>query len=206
MSRGPRRNGLTQVEMSAENNLAYLCMTHDLPGAEEHCEVAVALPRRLGARSLEAVAAANLMYVLTFEGRFDEAYRLANDLLEAGADETRESGQLRIRLALLDAFRGEIGSAREQLTQCADYSESDNVEDRCIYATGESGVALAEGDFRAALRGGASGDRRGTRGSARDCQRVRSPCFSRCHRRGAVDRGSRRSRATRGHHREPAAR
>ncbi len=146
-----RRNGLTQVEMSAENNLAYLCMTHDLPGAEEHCEVAVALPRRLGARSLEAVAAANLMYVLTFEGRFDEAYRLANDLLEAGADETRESGQLRIRLALLDAFRGELGSAREQLTQCADYSESDNVEDRCIYATGESGVALAEGDFRAAL-------------------------------------------------------
>ena len=112
MSRCSAPHGLTQVEMTAENNLAYLCMTHDLPGAEEHCEVAVALPRRLGARSGEAVAAANLMYVLTFEGRFDEAYRLANDLLEAGADETRESGQLRIRLALLDAFRGELGSAR----------------------------------------------------------------------------------------------
>ena len=37
---GARRHGDTRTEMRAEGNLADLCMTQDLPGAEAHCETA----------------------------------------------------------------------------------------------------------------------------------------------------------------------
>jgi len=146
-----RRNGLTRVEMIAENNLAYLCMIYDLPGAEEHIGAALALTRRWGARPLEASAAANLMYVLAFTGRFEEAYRLGIDVLQTGAGETEESKQLHARLALLDSLCGRAGKARQHLDQAEAYAESDNVEYRAAYAAGESGVCLAEGNFRLAL-------------------------------------------------------
>ena len=38
-----QRHGLARIEMNAEGNLADLCMTHDVPGAEEHAEAALAL-------------------------------------------------------------------------------------------------------------------------------------------------------------------
>ena len=63
-----RREGLPRRELTAESNLADLCMTHDLPGAEEHAEAALALARRWGLRANEAVAANNLMYALTMAG------------------------------------------------------------------------------------------------------------------------------------------
>jgi Flp pilus assembly protein TadD len=66
-----RRHGLTRIEMNGEGNLGDLCMTRDLPGAEEHCQAVLALARRWGARAAEA---SNLMYVLTMAGRFEEAF------------------------------------------------------------------------------------------------------------------------------------
>jgi len=83
-----RRHGLTDREMIVEGNLADLCMTLDLPGAEDHCEAMLALARRGGARDNEAFAAQNLMYVLMMAGRLDEAYRLGTTVLQSGADES----------------------------------------------------------------------------------------------------------------------
>lgn len=38
-----RRLGMSEMEMRAEGNLADLCMTRDIPGAEEHCRSMLAL-------------------------------------------------------------------------------------------------------------------------------------------------------------------
>jgi len=146
-----RQHGLTRIEISAEGSLADLCMTRDLPGAEEHCQAGLALARRWGARQGEAFAASNLMYVLTMTGRLDEAYQLATEVLQSGSEEISEGSLLHFRLALLDALRGQAESARQHLARCAARATSDNVQDRAMYATGESAVALAEGNFRLAL-------------------------------------------------------
>ena len=79
-----RRVGGTRSELRSEANLADLCMTRDLPGAEDHAKAALALSRRSGERASESQAASNLMYVLTDTGRLDEAVELGTELLEAG--------------------------------------------------------------------------------------------------------------------------
>ena len=147
-----RRHGLARVEMSAEGNLADLCMTHDLPGAEEHCQASLAIARRWGDRGAEAVVAGNLMYVLTMAGSFDKAYRLGADLIEAGADETERVWQLHLRLALIDALRGRHEDARRHLAFCEASAKSDDPQDRAGFAAGESAVALASGDVPNALK------------------------------------------------------
>jgi len=146
-----RRNGLTQVEMLAEGNLADLCMTFDLPGAEEHCQAMLTLARRWGARRMESLAADNLIYVLTMAGRLAEADRLGIDVLESGAGSTSEGRWLHLRLAVLHALRGQTESARHHLAGAAALAASDSVQDRAAYAAGESGVAQGEGNFRLAL-------------------------------------------------------
>ncbi|HLN05086.1 MAG TPA: adenylate/guanylate cyclase domain-containing protein [Acidimicrobiales bacterium] len=146
-----RRHAVARVEMNAEASLGDLCMTRDLPGAEEHCLAALAVSRRCGARYNEAFSAHNLMYVLTMAGRFDEAYRLANDLLQSGGDERLGAAELHWRLALLDALGGRTESARLHLAHCVSWTESDNVQSRAIWSTGESGVAIGEANFRLAL-------------------------------------------------------
>ena len=146
-----RRLGLTQEEMRVEANLADLCMTRDLPGAEEHCRALLALARRWGARGSETLGAENLIYVLTMAGRFEEAYRLGTDVLQAGAGETPDARWLHSQMALVDALRGHVTRAGVHLANCEDMVSSDDAQDRAMYATAESGVALADGNFPLAL-------------------------------------------------------
>ena len=149
-----RRHGVEPLEMSAEGNLADLCMTCDLPGAEEHCLAGLALARRRGARFHETFAAHNLMYVLTMAGRFDEAYRLANDLLQAGGDKRHGADLLHWRLAMLDVLVGSAESARLHLARCESWAERDDVQARATYEAAECGIALGEGHSRVALEAG----------------------------------------------------
>ena len=108
-----RENGLTREESTAENNLADVCMTRDLPGAEEHARAAVVLARRWGRREEEAFSAANLIYVLTMVGRLDEAYQLGLELLQGGGNERPGAGAISFALACLDAMRGNVAAAHE---------------------------------------------------------------------------------------------
>ena len=101
-----RIHGLTQNEMLAEGNLADLCMSRDLPGAEDHAKAALVLARRWGLRQLEAWSASNLMYILTMAGQLDEARRVGTELL-GGGDERAGAGDVYFRLAGLDVLRGE---------------------------------------------------------------------------------------------------
>jgi class 3 adenylate cyclase/tetratricopeptide (TPR) repeat protein len=138
-----RRDGIAREEMLAELNLADICMTRDLPGAEEHAAASLALAQRQGLRGLEGVAAGNLMYVLMMTGRVDEARRLGTELLEASGDKRPGAEDIHFRLAHLDALCGEAGAAREHVSMCG--AESDDVQYKAMYAAADAAVSLAEG-------------------------------------------------------------
>ena len=136
--------------MRAEGNLADLCMTQDLPGAEAHCETALMLARRWGARDMEAFAAGNLMYVLTMTGRFDEAFRLGAELLQAGSDMPGVPS-IHGRLAVLEALAGHQQSAEEYLASSASNEQSDDMQERAMCLAARAAVALARHDYQVAL-------------------------------------------------------
>ena len=126
-------------------------MTHDLPGAEEHARAALALARRWGLRGHEAIAASNLMYILMMAGRLDEASQLGTELLQAGGDERPGAAEIHHSLACLEALRGNADAASEHLAGCRAWAESDDVQNKALYAAGQAAVLLAEGDGRHAL-------------------------------------------------------
>ena len=136
--------------MRAEGNLADLCMTQDLPGAEAHCETALMLARRWGARDMEAFAAGNLMYVLTMTGRFDEAFQLGAEHLQAESD-VPGVPSLHGRLAVLEALAGNLQSAEEHLASSGSDEQSDDMQERAMCLAARAAVALARHDYEVAL-------------------------------------------------------
>jgi class 3 adenylate cyclase/tetratricopeptide (TPR) repeat protein len=147
-----RANGLTRPEMTAENNLADLCMTRDLPGAEEHAGAALALARRAGRREDEAWAAANLMYVLMLVGRLDRAFQIGTELLQGGGDDRPGAAAIHYPLACLEAMRGNLDAARDHAAVCSVWSAGDDIQNRSVYAALLGVVALAAGDSLQALQ------------------------------------------------------
>jgi class 3 adenylate cyclase/tetratricopeptide (TPR) repeat protein len=147
-----RRHGITLAEMRSEANFADLCMTRDLPGAEEHAKAALILARRWGQRGAEAFAAGNLMYILTMTGRLDEAEHLGNELFEAGGDDRPGAADIRARLVCLEALRGNAQAASEHLSVCRAWAESDDVQNRTAYRAMRAAVSLARGESREALQ------------------------------------------------------
>jgi len=146
-----RRHGITEREMLAEANLADLCMTRDLRGAEQHAEAAIALARRMGGRPLEAVAALNLMYILTMAGRLEEAHQLGTEFLQSGGDERPGAVYIKFAFVCLEAIRGNIVAARAYLAGCRAWADTDDIQDICDFACAEATVFLLEGDSRGAL-------------------------------------------------------
>jgi class 3 adenylate cyclase len=145
-----RRLGRAQDEALANGNLSDLCMTLDIAGADEHCQAALAAARRVGARRMEQTAAGNLMYVLIMAGRLDEAYRIGTEVDRAGA-QSPGWNQVALRLAWIEAIRGNSVAAREHIEPSSVSADSDSVQTRVTYLAAEGFVALAEGDTRRAL-------------------------------------------------------
>jgi class 3 adenylate cyclase/tetratricopeptide (TPR) repeat protein len=146
-----RLYGITEREMIAEGNLAEICMTYDLPGAEEHAKAALALARRRGLREQEAWAAGRLMYILTMAGRLEEAERFGTELLQSGGNERPGVDELNYPLACLEALRGNVETACEHLAVCRAWAESDDVQDKTVYAAAAAAVSLAGSDSSHAL-------------------------------------------------------
>lgn len=146
-----RRHGITRAEMLAEGNLADLCMSHDLPEAEDHARAALALARRWGLRGDEAFAAHNLMYILTMAGGLDESFRLGSELLSAGDDAFPDAEHVHYGLALLEALRGDVAAARQRLLHLSSWKTSDDPQIRAMYLAADAAVALAGGQARHAL-------------------------------------------------------
>jgi tetratricopeptide (TPR) repeat protein len=145
-----RESGLTRPEMTAENNLADLCMTLDLPGAEEHAGAALVLARRAGRREDEAWAAANLMYIFMLMGRLDRAFQLGAELLQGG-DDRPGAAAIHYPLACLEAMRGNVLAARDHAAVCSVWSGLDDIQNRSVYASPVGVIALAAGDSPRAL-------------------------------------------------------
>ena len=82
-----RRHGHDRTRAARGVNLADVCMTHDLPGAEEHARRRSPSPAAGGNEANEAAAALNLMYILMMAGRLDEALQLGTELFASGGDE-----------------------------------------------------------------------------------------------------------------------
>jgi len=148
-----RLHGFTRNELVAEVNLADLCMTHDLPGAEEHARAALALARRWGLRANEATVASNLMYILMMAGRFDDVDRLGAELSQTGTDGPW-AAEISEPLACLEAFRGNVDAAHKHLAICACWADSDDVQDRALYLAVEAAVSFSERQGRHALESG----------------------------------------------------
>ena len=146
-----RRNGISRVEMRSESNLANLCVICDLPGAEDHAKAALALARRWGVRQSEAHAASCLMDILIMGGRLDEAERLGTELLRAGGDERQGAEGIYSGLSYVEVLRGNVEGARQYLSGCGAWAESDDVQDRAMHTAAEAAVSLAEGESRRAL-------------------------------------------------------
>ena len=144
-----RRTGDTRSEIRGESNLGDQLMTRDLPGAEQHTKAALDLARQLGRRGDEGLAAANLMYILTLAGRFDEAIELGASLFDAAGPKRPGAESLHFKLAVLDALRGDAGSARAHVD--ATGAESDEIQYLAGRASADAAASLAEGDLRAAL-------------------------------------------------------
>ena len=123
-----RRLGRAQAEALANGNLSDLCMTLDIAGADEHCQAALAAARRVGARRMEETAAGNLMYVLIMAGRLDEAYRIGTEVHRGGA-QSPGWNQVALRLAWIEAIRGNSVAAREHLEPSSASADSDDVSD-----------------------------------------------------------------------------
>ena len=94
----------------------------------------------------------NLMYVLMLAGRWDEAARLADDVLESAAGEaTLDTSLLRFRKAFLEALRGETRKRGAQFAYCESWKDAEDVQASAMSSSGQGALALAAGEYRIAL-------------------------------------------------------
>ena len=145
-----RQHELTNQLVSVELNSGDFLWRFDLPGSAERARAALDTARRVGNRYDESIAAANLMGVWADAGEWDELQRLGTELL-ANTDERPGAEILRFQLGLVAAFRGQIEVAREQLARMVAWGASQNNQLRWLYAACEATVAVAAGEFAAAL-------------------------------------------------------
>ena len=149
--------------MIAEANLADLCMTHDLPGAEEHARAALALARRWGLRGDEALRGGQ-PHVHPHDGGTPRRGVPARDRAPPGRRRRASRGgddQLQARSSG-GASRQRRGRPRARFG-CRAWAKSDDVQYRASYAAAEAAASLAEGDEPARARGRSRRDRRGHR-------------------------------------------
>ena len=85
-------------------------------------------------------------------GRLEEAERLGTELLESGGDERPGAADIHVRLALIEALRGNVAAARDHLLGCRAWAGSDDVQHKTGYADAEAAILLAEGEYEAAHR------------------------------------------------------
>jgi tetratricopeptide (TPR) repeat protein len=137
------RHGLEPERARALMNLGDLLWRFDLPGADEPSREALSVVRRLGHRSMESIAAGNLVGVLLSYGQWDEGASLAEALLDQGGPERPERETLHFRLVALDCLRGDLDGARRHVAAMEAWRETDDFEAREMFEAAELTVALA---------------------------------------------------------------
>ena len=161
----------------AELNGGDFLRRFDLPGGAQRTSDALTTARRIGSRYYESVAASNLMRGWEYAGAWDDVEQLGVELLE-GARERPGAADLHFELALVNAARGEIHSAREHLDGMAAWHRSESNQPRWTYAGCEATIALAAGDPAGALEllSGRIGEIIAIEGPSSQASRISFPC------------------------------
>jgi class 3 adenylate cyclase/tetratricopeptide (TPR) repeat protein len=146
------RHGLVEALGRAQSNSGNLASQWDLPDAGRHSESALALARRRGDRYMESVSAGNLVTVRLFAGRWQEAERLADELLDD--DGRAGAGYSDFPMVILHVLRGEPEAARIILDRLAAWEHSDDEEHQAMHSSASISVTLATGHPEEALERG----------------------------------------------------
>jgi hypothetical protein len=147
-----RRYGLERPLGRAQNNLANLGMTWDLPDAVGQAEVALAIARRRGDRFFEGLVVAVLGYLHLMAGRWDQLAELCDELVGPEGDLDRPGAEYgnwqRLQLHL---HRGEHEGAAGALAGLTRWRDGDDVELAANYHASVITSSAMQGDHAAAL-------------------------------------------------------
>jgi tetratricopeptide (TPR) repeat protein len=125
----------------------------DQPGAEEATARALALARRLGARSGEAFTGMNLAGVQLLAGRWDEAAATAETASTRNPGDRRMVLWGQTRLMVLHFYRGEVDAALASAGLAAELRDSEDIQDRPLGGLADAIAAKLTGDGPGALDG-----------------------------------------------------
>lgn len=131
------------------SNAGVLMIGRDVPGATEQVESALALGRRTGDQYFEAIAIGSLVHLHLFAGRWEEAERLAAELIASQSEWVVEAHAY---LASLKAWRGE--PAGHHIAPLAELLDSDDLQTKFIARSAALKVAGAEQRFDEVLEEG----------------------------------------------------
>jgi class 3 adenylate cyclase/tetratricopeptide (TPR) repeat protein len=141
---------LHAAALRAYNNLvATMWQADEWRGAIEAIDRALTLARRIGDRRWEMSFLAGSVGSLGQLGRWDEALARAAEARERATTEFARG--LMLAVSQIYCRRGELGPARELMTQHADVASSENADFAAGYASLEAGLLAAEGRIDEAL-------------------------------------------------------
>jgi tetratricopeptide (TPR) repeat protein len=130
-------------------NLADLLTTIDPPAARDTARSALAHGRRIGSRTLLAIAHSNLLQALLLTGEWDEAE--ADFHTGAGDDGLWQEPALAYSALQLHAFRGNVPGVQALLPLLERWSDTEDPQELAIAATCRAAAAAAEGNSAVAL-------------------------------------------------------
>ena len=110
-------------------------------------EQGVALARRVGERFWERLMLASMATSVATLGRWDEALALGDEAAVGVEDDDslREAHAETVGLAMILASRGELDAARAAVTRMSWMIDTDDTQNRSMYATVVAAVRIAEG-------------------------------------------------------------
>jgi tetratricopeptide (TPR) repeat protein len=147
------RYGRVEALPRAWANRGDAAMKWDLPEATQDWQTALDLYRRRGDRYNECRCAGSVMDAYLLRGRWPEAEQLALELLE-DHDSRPGGANIHCRLCFLHALRGQTDAARASRERAAEWEDSDDADDRALYACAAIAVDLAGGHLDEAVERG----------------------------------------------------
>ncbi len=153
--------GLSEAEDRARNNLAYVLFTDDPLASLQLSLVGLGEARRLRARDSEVFHVFNVLEGVTWAGRWEEADRLLEELLETGELPELARMHLQVVQATLGAFRGDPESSRRMLERIwKRVEEQQDFQYRRTMDALRAWIAFAGGRFDEAFEVGLDRSRR----------------------------------------------
>jgi tetratricopeptide (TPR) repeat protein len=144
-------NDLSDIRQRSLMNLGNISVQWDAPEAERYWEAALPIARRRGDRYAESMIGANYLGVLLTRGRWEDAERLAAELLDAAPDRPGRE-VLHWFMFVLQARRARQDAAEESFTKAGVRGEYEDVEYNTMFRVIEIIRHRLHGEHAAALQ------------------------------------------------------